>query len=135
MFNHNTKIILFDGVCNLCKGFVRFTIKKDPNAKFKFASLQSTIGQSLLTKFSLPKDNFDSLVYISGDNYFLKSSAVLNILKEFGGIWKVFYVFIFIPKFIRDFIYDIVAKTRYSIFGKCKECVLPSEDIQQHFIE
>ena len=134
MSNNKSHILLFDGVCNLCNGIVQFTIKRDKKKKFKFASLQSPSGQSLLKQFNLPANNFDSFVYINGDNYFLKSSAALHVLKELGGSWKAFYAFMIIPKFIRDLFYDIIAKTRYKIFGKRSTCMVPTPDINQRFL-
>ena len=91
MNNKGNHLLLFDGVCNLCNGMVQFIIKRDKKEKFKFASLQSESGQAVLKQFGLPTNDFDSFVFITGDNYFLKSSAVLHVLKELGGIWKVFY--------------------------------------------
>jgi len=119
----NENILLFDGFCNLCSRLVNFIIKRDKKSKFLFISLQSASGQSLLKKFGLSTDDFDSVVYIRSDKYFLKSSAILHILKELGGIWKLFFIFIIIPNFIRDFIYKIIAKTRYKIFGRHDSCI------------
>jgi len=119
----NENILLFDGFCNLCSRLVNFIIKRDKKAKFLFVSLQSESGQSLLKKFGLPTDDFDSVVYIRSDKYFLNSSAVLHILKEMGGIWKLFFIFIIIPNFISDLIYKIIAKTRYRIFGRHDSCI------------
>ena len=115
--------LLFDGFCNLCSRLTNFIIKRDKKAKFFFVSLQSAKGQLLLKKFGLPTDDFDSVVYIRGDKYFLKSSAILHILKELGGFWKLLFVFIIIPNFIRDLIYKIIAKTRFKIFGRHDSCV------------
>ncbi len=120
---NNEHILLYDGVCNLCSRLVNFIIKRDKKAKFLFVSLQSARGQSLLKKFGLPTDDFDSVVYIRSDIYFLKSSAILHVLKELGGIWKLFYILIIIPNFIRDFIYKIIAKTRYKVFGMHDSCI------------
>ena len=120
---NNENILLFDGYCNLCSRLVHFIIKRGKKAKFLFVSLQSESGQSLLKKFGLPTDNFDSVVYIRNDKYFLKSSAILHILKEMGGIWKLFFIFIIVPNFIRDFIYKIIAKSRYKIFGRHNSCI------------
>lgn len=120
---NNEHILLFDGVCNLCNKLVRFIIKRDQKTKFMFMSLQSVRGQSLLKQFGLPMDDFDSLVYIRDGKYYLKSSAILHILKELKGIWKLFFIFIIIPTFIRDFIYKIIAKTRYKIFGRQDSCI------------
>lgn len=133
--NNNTQIILFDGVCNLCNGFVQFLIKRDKKARFKFASLQSESGQSLLLKFNLPPDDFHSFIYIKGDSHYTKSTAALNVLKDMGGPWKLFYVFILTPKFIRDFIYSSIAKSRYKLFGKRETCMVPTPDIKKRFLE
>ncbi len=126
-------ILLFDGVCNLCNGFVQFMIKRDPKRKFTFASLQSESAQKLLARFGLPKDDFDSFVLIKGDKYFLKSTAALTVLKELGGFWSLFYVFIVLPRRFRDFIYNTVAKSRYRIFGKRNECMMPTPELQSRF--
>jgi len=135
MSNREHYILLFDGVCNLCNSIVQFTINRDPKGKFKFASLQSESGQALLKKFGLPTDNFDSFVFIRQDKYFLKSSAGLHVLKELGGVWKLFYGFIILPRSLRDFIYNIIAKKRYSVFGKRDTCMVPTQDIKQRFLE
>jgi len=134
MRNNQTQIILFDGVCNLCNSMVQFTIKRDPNEKFKFASLQSESGQALLQKFGLSTRDFHSFVFISGDKYFLRSSAALHVLKELGGIWKVMYIFILIPRPLRDLFYRIIAGNRYSLFGKSDTCMIPTPELQQRFL-
>jgi predicted DCC family thiol-disulfide oxidoreductase YuxK len=134
MSDQEEYILLFDGVCNLCNGFVQFMIKRDPKRKFKFASLQSDSAQRLLDRFGLPKDDFDSFVLIKGDKYFLKSTAVLYVLKELGGVWRLFYGFIILPRSFRDFIYDGVAKSRYRIFGKRNQCMIPTPDLQSRFL-
>ena len=128
-------ILLFDGVCNLCIGVVNFIIKRDTIGKFKFAALQSESGQELLKKFGLSADDFDSFVFIRGEQYFIKSTAGLNVLKELGGVWKLFYAFIIIPRPLRDFIYGIVSKTRYRIFGKRDTCIIPTPEIKRRFLQ
>ncbi len=135
MHSNETHILLFDGVCNLCISVVNFIIKKDSKEKFKFAALQSESGQALLKKFGLSTNDFNSFVYISRDNYFIKSSAALHVLKELGGVWILFYIFIFFPRPIRDFVYNIIAKTRYRIFGKQNTCFLPSADVKRKFLD
>lgn len=130
MSNYETQILLFDGVCNLCISIVQFIIKRDPKGKFKFASLQSESGQALLKKFGLPTNDIDSIVFINGDKYYLKSSAGLHVLKELGGVWKLFYVFIIFPGPLRDFMYNTIAKTRYRIFGKRDTCMVPTTEIK-----
>jgi predicted DCC family thiol-disulfide oxidoreductase YuxK len=127
-------IVLFDGVCNLCNGLVRFIIKRDRTGKFKFASLQSEIGQQCLKRFGLAKNEFESFILIRGDQYYLKSAAALKMLRELSSIWKAFYVFIIIPRPVRDFLYDLVAKSRYKIFGKKDVCMVPTPELKERFL-
>jgi predicted DCC family thiol-disulfide oxidoreductase YuxK len=128
------QIIIFDGTCNLCNGLVKFILKVDKKQKFKFTSLQSERGQFLLKRFNLPADEHDSFVCIKDNRYYLKSSAVLLVLKELGGIWKWFYNFILIPNPFRDFLYNLVAKARHKIFGRQSECMVPTDDIKHRFL-
>jgi predicted DCC family thiol-disulfide oxidoreductase YuxK len=130
---HNP-ILLFDGVCNLCNGAVKFIIKADKKGKFKLASLQSESGQALLKRFNLPRENFTSFVFIDGEKCHLRSSAVLRVLRELGGVWKVFFIFIIVPKPLGDFIYNLIAGNRYKIFGKQDSCMIPTREIQERFL-
>ncbi len=134
MMIDNKQIILFDGVCNLCNKLVKFIIKKDKHAKFRFASIQSTAGQKLLRQHNLPLDDLESFVLIIDNIYFLKSSAGLHILKELGSIWKLFYIFIIIPIVLRDFVYDRIANSRYKIFGKQDSCMVPTAELKDRFL-
>ncbi|MCL6102515.1 MAG: thiol-disulfide oxidoreductase DCC family protein [Bacteroidetes bacterium] len=133
--NREVPILLFDGVCNLCISVVNFTIKRDPQERFKFAALQSESGQALLKKFGLPTNDFDSFVFIRGEKCFLKSTAALHVLRELGGIWMLFYAFIVFPKPLRDFVYGIVAKRRYRIFGKRNTCIVPTPEVRRRFLQ
>lgn len=135
VYNDETHILLFDGVCNLCNTAVIAVIKRDRKGKFKFASLQSQRGQALLNQFGLSMNDLNTVIYINNTGYFIKSSAVLHVLKELGGIWKLFYVFIILPKPLRDFLYSIIAKTRYKIFGKRASCIIPPTNIEQRFLQ
>ena len=128
-------IVLFDGVCNLCNRWVQFTIKRDRKAKFKFAALQSKSAQHLLSKHGITAIDFDSFVLLCGNHYFIRSTAVLMLLRELGGIWKWFYAFIIMPRSLRDFIYHLVARSRYKIFGRRESCIIPARDIQSRFLE
>lgn len=128
------KVILFDGVCNLCNSSVNFIIDHDINDKFKFASLQSDEGQNLLNKFGLNAEEFDSVVLTDDENYYTKSTAVLKIVKEFTGIWKILYAFIVIPKPIRDYFYGIIADNRYKWFGKKDSCRVPTPELKGKFL-
>lgn len=127
-------IILFDGICNLCNGFVLFIIRRDKKGIFKFASLQSETGQQMLLRLGLEKNAFKSFVLIHGDKYYLKSTGILKMLRELKGFWRIFYVFILVPRFIRDFVYDMIAKSRYKIFGKQETCMIPTPELQNRFL-
>ena len=129
-------IILFDGVCNLCSAIVLFTIKKDSEGIFKYAPLQSDVGQSLLKQFSLrPVDDYHSFILVEGDRYYQKSTAALRVAKRLNGLWFILYGFIVVPKPVRDFIYDVVVKNRYKWFGRKEECLIPTRDIKGRFLE
>lgn len=127
-------IILFDGICNLCNSTVLFIIKRDHKEIFKFASLQSETGQGLLQRFHMPTHKMDTLFYIRGNICLQKSTAVIFILCDLGGLWKIFYLFKFIPTCIRDAIYQALANSRYRLFGKKADCMIPSAKIKSRFI-
>ncbi len=134
MHHHESHILLFDGVCNLCIGVVNFIIKRDSEQQFKFAALQSEAGQALLMKFGLSTTDINSFVFIFENQCFIKSSAGLHVLKELGGVWKLFYALIIIPVPIRDYIYSLVVRVRYRLFGKRDTCMIPAPGIKQRFL-
>ncbi len=120
----NKSIILYDGVCNLCNKFVQFIIKHDRHKQFLFVSLQSDAAAKLLLQLNNKNTTLNSIVLIDGDFICKKSTAVLLIFKKIGGIWGLFYYLKIIPKGIRDYIYDLVARHRYKWFGKRNTCYL-----------
>src|SRR6266542_3700666 len=122
------RIVLFDGVCNFCNRTVNFIMDKDKKRVFKFAALQSEAGQRLLGRFGLKQSDFDTIILIEGERCYERSAAVLRIAKGLGGIWKIFYVLIVIPSFVRDFFYDIIARNRYRWFGRNDECRVPTAE-------
>jgi predicted DCC family thiol-disulfide oxidoreductase YuxK len=127
-------VIFFDGICNLCNGFVRFIIKHDKYAKFRFAALQSDFAkQELLTKV-ISVEELSSVILLTEKGVFTKSTAALKIASQLNGFWKTAYIFIIIPKFIRDFVYDIIAKNRYKWFGKDDHCMLPTQELKDRFL-
>jgi predicted DCC family thiol-disulfide oxidoreductase YuxK len=129
----NTKIVLFDGVCNLCNSSVQYIIERDHQNIFKFASLQSEFGQNFLQKHQLNTENFDSIILVENENYFTESTAAIKIGQELKGMkWtKVLWIF---PKFLRDFVYKIISKNRYKWFGKQDNCWLPTPELKVKFI-
>lgn len=133
MQHHN--IILFDGVCNFCNFWVNFTIDRDKDDIFRFAALQSEAGQKLLQEYKLNVSDFDTFVLIVNDKHFTKSTAALKIARKLNYPVKVLYYFIFIPKFLRDLIYSLIAINRYKIFGKRDICRIPSEEERDKFLK
>ena len=128
------KIILFDGVCNLCNSSVQKVIENDERNLFQFASLQSDFGQKFLRKHNFSQDEFNSMILIDGDRFYTQSDAALRIGKELKGIYKISGALLWIPKFIRNFVYEIIAKNRYKWFGKKESCWLPTPELKQKFI-
>lgn len=128
-------VILFDGVCNLCNFFVQFVIKRDRRNVFKFASLQSDFGKKILNESGLADANSDSVILYSEGKTYTESKAALKILKKLSGGWKLIYVFIILPKSIRDAVYRFIARNRYKWFGKKDSCMLPTPELKNKFIE
>ena len=131
----NNPVIFFDGVCNLCNSSVQFVIKRDPKANFRFASLQSDLAKQLLPKGLSEDDNLQSIVMLSGDTVYTKSTAALRVAKKLSGLWPVLYLFMLIPKFLRDAVYDFIARNRYKWFGKKDECMIPTPEMKERFLD
>ena len=129
------QIILFDGICNLCNGFVTFVIRRDKRNVFRFGSLQSEVAQKLLKRFGSENYDLTSIVLLDGQNIATESDAVLQIARELGGVWRLLYALIIVPKIVRDSVYRIVARYRYRIFGKRDSCMIPTPELMDKFIE
>ena len=131
----NKKLILFDGVCNLCNEAVLQIIKQDKKDIFLFTALQSNAGKNIINELGIDTSKIDSIVlYIPGEDYFIKSEAAFKIANEFSGIWKLIQVFRVLPIFLNNFIYDFIAKNRYRWFGKKNECMIPSKKLNSKFL-
>ncbi len=128
-------IILFDGVCNLCNSSVQFVISHDPQRQFRFASLQSEFGQSVLTKFNLPTNSLQSFILLDNNKIDTKSTAALKVAKQLNKGWSLLYAFIIVPAFIRDAVYQFIAKNRYKWFGKKEACWIPTQELKHLFID
>jgi predicted DCC family thiol-disulfide oxidoreductase YuxK len=127
-------IILFDGVCNLCSGAVKFIVKRDRRAQFRFASLQSSFAQKQLEQMGVNVDRANTMILIHGQYIFQRSDAVLEIARRLDGLWPVFYAARIIPRFIRDAMYKLVASNRYRLFGKKESCMVPTQELRARFI-
>lgn len=128
------KIVLFDGVCNLCNTAVDFIISRDEKERFKIAALQDEVTRELLKEYKINDDYLDSLVFIHQDAVFYKSRAALEIARNLGGLWPLLYTFIIIPNFIRDPLYNWIARNRYRWFGKKETCRLPTAQEKRRFL-
>jgi predicted DCC family thiol-disulfide oxidoreductase YuxK len=126
-------VILFDGVCNFCNSSVNFVIKKDRMNAIKFAPLQSTAGKQLAEQYNIEND-LKSFIFIENGIAYKKSTAALMVCKYLKGIWKIGYAGLLIPAFIRDALYNYIAKNRYKWFGQKETCMIPSPTIRAKFL-
>jgi len=130
------KLILFDGVCNLCNASVQFVIKHDKKDVFRFAALESDIGQRLIKKHNIDTIKTDSiLLYTTTHGIKIKSTAALSIAKHLGFPINLLSVFFIIPVFIRNWVYNYIAKNRYKWFGKRAECMIPTQELRAKFLD
>jgi predicted DCC family thiol-disulfide oxidoreductase YuxK len=126
-------VLLFDGVCTLCNGFVRFVIERDPAGRFRFAPLQSAAAARLLG--AVPPPLPDSLVLLEDGRLFTRSTAVLRVARGLPFPWPLAYVFVAVPRPVRDWVYDAVARYRYRWFGRREVCMVPMPELRARFLE
>ncbi|MCP1385558.1 thiol-disulfide oxidoreductase DCC family protein [Runella salmonicolor] len=126
-------VILFDGVCNFCNASINFVIDRDAARRFRFASLQSDFGQRLLADNQRQLTDFDTVLLLRDGKLYEKSDAALEIARYLKG-WSWLYLFRVVPRFIRDFFYDIIAKNRYRLFGKSESCRIPTPEEKKLFV-
>ncbi|MCW5898780.1 MAG: thiol-disulfide oxidoreductase DCC family protein [Flavobacteriales bacterium] len=129
------RIVLFDGVCDLCNGFVQFIIERDPKARFHFGTLQSAEAKSFLEGGTIDPRDPDTVIYRRKGRLLTRSSAALNVLRDLSGAWPLMYAFIIVPPFLRDAVYRWVAKNRYKWFGKRDSCMIPTPDMRSRFLD
>lgn len=127
-------IILFDGVCNLCEGFVQFVIRNDPDAIFRFAPLQSSVGEAQLARVGIEDHGLDGVVLIENDRVYIKSDAVIRTTIHLGMPYRLLGPTKILPRRLRDFAYDVVAERRYGWFGQKDACLMPTDDIKSRFL-
>ena len=133
--NLDKPIILFDGECNLCNASVQFIIQRDSKECFLFSSLQSDAAQAILLQYNLENLDFNTIILLEDGIIYDKSTAILKIIRRLSGFYKLGYIFIAVPKFIRDFVYKIISKNRYKWFGKRDSCMIPTEELKLRFLE
>lgn len=128
-------VILFDGVCNLCNGAIKFVLRHDKKGIFRFASIQSEAGQRLLAAHDLDARELNSFFLLDKGKVYQKSAAALRVANYFAWYWKELQILRIVPYFLRDAIYDFIATNRYKWFGKREECMIPTPDVQKRFLQ
>lgn len=128
----NKSIILFDGECNFCNASIQFVLNHEKKSELYFSSLQSNTGKEIQEHFGIT--NSESVILIENNKLYIKSTAALRITKYLKGGFPILYIFIIIPPFIRNVIYDYIAKKRYKWFGKTDTCMIPNDQIKHRFI-
>ncbi len=132
---NDKKIILFDGVCNLCEKSVQFIIKYDKKDIFRFVSIQSTLGKEIINHIKIDTTKIDSIIlYEPNFAYYYKAEAALRIAKELDGIISIVSLFLILPKSFLNLFYDYIAKNRYNWYGKKESCLLPTSEIKTKFL-
>lgn len=132
-------VLLFDGVCNLCNASVRAIVRLDGEGRIRFAPLQSDVGAELLARVGMDGEYFESLVLVEpaedGWRARTKSTAVLTLCRYLDGPLPLLWPLVYVPRRLRDGLYDLVADYRYQVFGKKEECPVPSERLREQFVE
>ncbi len=128
------RVVLFDGVCNLCNGWVRFLIKRDRKARLRLASVQSDAGKAILAACGLPTDQYDTMVFVEKGRAYVKSTAFLRVVRYFPWPWPLLSAGRIVPRPVRDWLYDRVALNRYALFGRTEACMVPTADIRRRFL-
>jgi predicted DCC family thiol-disulfide oxidoreductase YuxK len=123
--NQRVAVLIFDGYCNLCGAIVRLVKRHDRKGRFEFVPAQTERGGRLLKEAGLIDTGTGTVVLAIEDKFYLRSTAALRVFRLLGGGWRLLYGLIIIPRFIRDFVYDIIAKTRYRLFGRSSSCYIP----------
>ena len=127
-------IILFDGICNFCNRTINIILKYDTQAYFQFAPSQSTAGKDILQQFKLDQKASASVILIDNEKVYTKTDAVIQIATHLKGWPRLFIGLKYVPKPLRDFGYDVIAKNRYAIFGERETCRIPEESIRHRFL-
>ncbi len=128
-------VLLFDGSCNLCNFWVNFLLAADSKHRLKFAALQSTGGKQLLLQHGYDSNVLESVILIDQAGFYTKSAAILKVLRLLGGLWRLLYVFVIIPRPIRDFLYNFIARRRYRWFGRRDQCRIPTAPERERFLD
>jgi predicted DCC family thiol-disulfide oxidoreductase YuxK len=131
-----TSVVFFDGVCNLCNGTVQFLIDRDKREHLRFAALQSEAAKAMLDGRDLgrARASLDSVLLLEGDTLYARSDAALRIARRLSGAWPALYALILVPRFLRDAVYEFVARHRYRWFGRTEQCRVPTPALRARFL-
>jgi len=129
------RILLFDGVCNLCSGWMRFVYRRDPRGLIEFAPVQSEAGAEILRWNGVPADNLEMMIFVEEGETYLKSDAFLKVVAHLGFPGKLLALGWAVPRVIRDWLYDQLAGVRYGIFGRQDQCLIPTGDLRSRFVD
>ena len=127
-------IVLFDGVCNFCNASINFVIERDKAGFFKFAPLQSEVGEELTAKCGIDTSETDSVILVENGKVYTHSDAALGIARRLNGIWSWAYALRVIPRPIRDLAYKLIARNRYRLFGRRDACMMPTPEVRARFL-
>ncbi len=127
-------IVLYDGVCGFCNQSVQLILRNDRRGRFRFAALQSEVGQALLRRHGLPTDDFDTFVLVEDGRAYLRSAGALRVARGMDGAWKLLSALTIVPRPVRDFFYDLFARNRYRMFGRLDACMLPPPEVRSRFL-
>ncbi|AFC33131.1 YuxK [Paenibacillus mucilaginosus 3016] len=127
-------VIFYDGVCGFCQKIVQFILPRDPEGKFRFVAIQSEFGRRVLTEHGLDPEELSTFVLLDRGKIYTRSTAGLRVLRELGGLWKLLYLFIIVPRPLRDLVYKLIASNRYRLFGRTDACMLPRPQERARFL-
>lgn len=127
-------IVLYDGVCGFCNRSVQLILRHDRRGRFRFAALQSEVGRALLRRHGLATDDLDTFVLVVGGRAYVRSTGALRVARTLGGAWALLSALSIVPRPLRDFAYDVIARNRYRIFGKADACMLPPPEARSRFL-
>ena len=128
------RVIVFDGVCNVCNASVNFVMARDPDRKFRFGTLQSEAAQQVLKELEVSTEDFETFLLLEDDRVFTKSTAALRVARQLGSLWPLLYALMVIPRPIRDAAYDVIARNRYHWMGKSETCRVPTPTDRERFV-
>ena len=133
-FGEDERVVLFDGVCRICNAWVPFVIRRDPGGRLKLCALQSPAGQAILAHLGRPLDDLDTMIFLEHGVAHYRSTAFLRIVRYFPFPWPILSWARVVPRFLRDLLYDLIARNRYRLFGRNEACMVPEPWMEERFL-